>query len=511
MGDHEVRTVVSGMAFTECPRWHDGRLWFADFYTHAIYSVAEDGSDLRTEVEVPQQPSGIGWLPDGRLLYVSMRDRKVMRLEPDGASVEHADVSAYVGGHPNDMVVDAEGRAYLGNFGFDLMAGADIETAALLRIDPDGTVTQVADDLWFPNGSVITPDGSTLIVDETVGNRISAFDIAADGSLGERRDWAVFGGLPTTRALGEAIGQAALRPRRLLPRRRRQRLDRRRPRRPGLPGQRGRRDPRDDHPRHRRVRLHARRQRRPHAVHLLRAGLRRARPQRRPRGRDPRGDGRRPARRPALAVLAGPRHLGGQRRLAPAPVPRRVPAVQPVVEHDARLVEPVGADERRDPDLLDELALGVGAAEPAAGAGQGGEVVGGLGGAAGGEPAERAGQGSDDLALGRVVVGAGPGGQPGEARGGRRWPAARPRCAWRGTGWRAARARRGRRGRRPAGARAPRRRRGSAPSGTAASRCRRARGSRGRAPGAAARRTSCGRRRGRRARARAARRARRSG
>lgn len=212
MGDHEVRTVVSGMSFTECPRWHDGRLWFADFYTHAIYSVAEDGSDLRTEVEVPGQPSGIGWLPDGRLLYVSMRDRKVMRLEPDGTSVEHADVSAHVGGHPNDMVVDDEGRAYLGNFGFDLMAGGDIETAALLRIDPDGTVTQVADDLWFPNGSVLTPDGSTLIVDETVGNRISAFAVAADGSLGERRDWAVFGDLPSTRALGEAIGEARYAP-----------------------------------------------------------------------------------------------------------------------------------------------------------------------------------------------------------------------------------------------------------------------------------------------------------
>ena len=177
----ELRTVVSGMSYTECPRWHDDRLWFADFYTHAIYSVGEDGSDLRTEVEVPQQPSGIGWLPDGRLLYVSMKDTKVMRQEHDGSLVAHADVASYVTGHPNDMVVDAEGRCWLGNFGFDLMGGADIETAGLLRVDPDGSVTRVAEDLWFPNGSVITPDGRTLIVDETFGNRVSAFEIRTTG------------------------------------------------------------------------------------------------------------------------------------------------------------------------------------------------------------------------------------------------------------------------------------------------------------------------------------------
>lgn len=201
----ELRTVVSGMSFTECPRWHDGRLWFVDFYTHAIYSVTEDGDDLRTEVEVPHQPSGLGWLPDGRLLFVSMRDAKVMRREADGSVVVHADVATEVAGHPNDMVVDAEGRAWLGNFGFDLMGGADVAPTVLLRVDPDGTVAVVADDVWFPNGSVVTPDGTTLVVDETFGNRVSAFDIAADGSLGPRRDWARFGDLPTSRSLGEVI------------------------------------------------------------------------------------------------------------------------------------------------------------------------------------------------------------------------------------------------------------------------------------------------------------------
>ncbi|WP_299052800.1 SMP-30/gluconolactonase/LRE family protein [uncultured Nocardioides sp.] len=216
--DRPVRTVVSGMSFTECPRWRPdeddgaGRLWFADFYTHAYYSVREDGSDLRTEIEVPGQPSGIGWLPDGRAVFVSMRDAAVMRREHDGSVVVHADVSGHVGGHPNDMVVDADGRCWLGDFGFDLMGGADLATTGLLRVDPDGTVTSVAEDLWFPNGSVITDDGATLLVDETFGNRVSAFDIGADGTLGPRRDWAVFGPVPTERAVGAAIGQLAVAP-----------------------------------------------------------------------------------------------------------------------------------------------------------------------------------------------------------------------------------------------------------------------------------------------------------
>ena len=185
----ELLVVLDGMNYLECPRWHDGRIWVADFYRHEVLSACEDGSDLRVEVTVPQQPSGLGWLPDGRLLVVSMRDRLLLRREPDGTLAVHADLGEHVTGHPNDMVVDAHGRAYLGNFGFDLMAGAPLAATHLLRVDPDGSVTQVADDLWFPNGSVIT-DGGVLLVDETFGNRVSAFDIAADGSLTNRRVWA---------------------------------------------------------------------------------------------------------------------------------------------------------------------------------------------------------------------------------------------------------------------------------------------------------------------------------
>ncbi|MEU4673228.1 SMP-30/gluconolactonase/LRE family protein [Amycolatopsis sp. NPDC023774] len=205
----ETTTILEGLSYLECPRWHENRIWFADFYTHRVCSAAEDGTDLRTEAEVPQQPSGLGWLPDGRLLVVSMRDRLLLRREPDGTLVPHADLSGQVKGHPNDMVVDARGRAFVGEFGFDLMGGAPLESASLLRADPDGTVTTVARDLWFPNGSVLTDDG-VLLVNETFGNRVTAFDVADDGSLSNRRIWAQFGDVPTGEDLPAAIAQVVV-------------------------------------------------------------------------------------------------------------------------------------------------------------------------------------------------------------------------------------------------------------------------------------------------------------
>jgi sugar lactone lactonase YvrE len=207
----EISTIVTGMSYLEGPRWHDQRIWFSDFYTNRVYSAAEDGSDLRTEAEVPQQPSGLGWLPDGRLLVVSMRDGRLLRRETDGTLVCHADVSGHIGGLLNDMVVDAQGRAFVGEFGFDLMSGADLKPAGLLRVDPDGAVATVAEDMWFPNGSVITEDG-TLLVDETFGNRVTAFDIAEDGTLAGRRTWAAFGELPGDRELGKMLSQVVVAP-----------------------------------------------------------------------------------------------------------------------------------------------------------------------------------------------------------------------------------------------------------------------------------------------------------
>ncbi|PXY27795.1 SMP-30/gluconolactonase/LRE family protein [Prauserella muralis] len=205
----DISTAIEGLAYLECPRWHEGRIWFADFYTYRVYSAAEDGGDLRVEADIAQQPSGLGWLPDNRLLVVSMRDARVLRREPDGSLVTHADLSGKVKGHPNDMVVDARGRAFVGEFGFDLMGGAPVEPAVLLRVDPDGAVTTVADELWFPNGSVITDDG-VLLVCETFGNRVTAFDIADDGALVNRRTWAEFGPLPTDKDLNVALRQLVI-------------------------------------------------------------------------------------------------------------------------------------------------------------------------------------------------------------------------------------------------------------------------------------------------------------
>ena len=207
----EITTVVSDMSYLECPRWHEGRIWFVDFYTHRVLSATADGGDLRTEAEVPAQPSGLGWLPDGRLLVVSMRDHRILRREPDGTLVTHADLSGHVTGLANDMVVDSAGRAYVGNFGFDLMNGAPLAPTVLVRADPDGTVTEVADDLWFPNGSVITDDG-VLLVDETFGNRVTAFDLGSDGALTGRRTWASFGDLPEETELPGALGQIKVAP-----------------------------------------------------------------------------------------------------------------------------------------------------------------------------------------------------------------------------------------------------------------------------------------------------------
>lgn len=183
--------IAEGLAFAEGPRWHDGKLWFSDFYTHKVHCIGLDGV-LDTVVEVPGQPSGLGWLPDGRLQVVSMTDRRLLRLDPDGLK-EAADLSALAPFHCNDMVIDRQGRAYVGNFGFDLTGRAPVKSTVLLLVMPNGDVRVVAEDLLFPNGCVITPDGKTLIIAETFGKRLTAFEIEQDGSLVGRRLWADLG------------------------------------------------------------------------------------------------------------------------------------------------------------------------------------------------------------------------------------------------------------------------------------------------------------------------------
>lgn len=190
--ERKTTVLLDGLAFPESPRWHAGKLWFSDMYTHRVMTVALDGK-AETILDVPQQPSGLGWLPDGRLLVVSMHDRRLLRIDPDGVRVA-AELAELAPSHCNDMVVDRHGRAYIGNFGFDFLAKQTEQPTVLIMVTPDGEKRIVADGLRFPNGMVITPDGATLIVAESYGRRLTAFAIAADGSLSGRRLWAQLDG-----------------------------------------------------------------------------------------------------------------------------------------------------------------------------------------------------------------------------------------------------------------------------------------------------------------------------
>jgi sugar lactone lactonase YvrE len=182
------RVIIDDLVFPEGPRWHQGRLWFSDIHDHRVVVSDEEGN-AETVVEVAGQPSGLGWLPDGRLLIVSMTDRRLLRFE-HGQLVEVADLSDLAPYHCNDMVVDQQGRAYIGNYGFDLDGGEEPTGTTLVCVEPDGEAWVVVEQMLFPNGIVVTPDNRTLIVAESFGQRLSAYDIDADGSLANPRIWA---------------------------------------------------------------------------------------------------------------------------------------------------------------------------------------------------------------------------------------------------------------------------------------------------------------------------------
>jgi sugar lactone lactonase YvrE len=211
MGARELVTLLSGGHYFEAPRWRDGHWWVSDFYRHTVFTVEPDGrAEDVLELEDGAQPSGLGWLPDGSLLVASMLDRRLLRRAADGSVSEYADVSEHCGGHLNDMVVAEDGTVYAGNFGFDLMAGADAQPASLVRVAPDGAVSVAAEDLIFPNGSVI--DGSTLLVNETLAGRITAFDIEPGGALSNRRVWAQLQETPAVGPLAEMIPGSSFAP-----------------------------------------------------------------------------------------------------------------------------------------------------------------------------------------------------------------------------------------------------------------------------------------------------------
>jgi sugar lactone lactonase YvrE len=195
----EVQRLLDGLAFGESLRWHQDRLWLADWGAQEIVAVDGDGRpEVMARVDFPAFPMCIDWLPDGRLLIVAARDGRLLRQEPDGSLVSHADLSGLAGReHPwNEIVVDGRGNAYLNNQGFDFPGGQFAPgTITLLKLD--GSARQVADGIAFPNGMAITADNATLIVAESYGQKLTAFQIADDGSLSQPRVWADLGdGVP---------------------------------------------------------------------------------------------------------------------------------------------------------------------------------------------------------------------------------------------------------------------------------------------------------------------------
>ena len=184
----ENTIVVDGLTFPEGPRWYKDKLYFSDFFTHQVYAIDPLGN-CDSIIKVPNQPSGLGWLPDGTLLVVSMIDQKVLAYK-DNALTEYADCSEYANFHCNDMIVNANGDAYIGNFGFNSRNNESIKSTNLILVRPNEKPVIAANDLYFPNGTIITEDNKTLIIGETYAARLTAFDINDDGSLSNRRLWA---------------------------------------------------------------------------------------------------------------------------------------------------------------------------------------------------------------------------------------------------------------------------------------------------------------------------------
>ncbi|MFC8381716.1 SMP-30/gluconolactonase/LRE family protein [Nocardia sp. NPDC057272] len=186
---HDMTEFSSGHQFLEAPRWHDGKLWLSDFFAQRVITVDGDGT-VDEIVAIDDSPSGLGFLPDGSVLVVTMHGKKVLRITPDRAVSEYADISAFTGGAANDMLVTDSGNAYIGNFGFDVLGGEEPAPTRLVRIAPDGAVDAVPGDVLCPNGLGLTPDGSTLVVAETFARRITAYDVHDDGTLSGARIWA---------------------------------------------------------------------------------------------------------------------------------------------------------------------------------------------------------------------------------------------------------------------------------------------------------------------------------
>ncbi len=249
-----MQTLLGGRAFLEGPRWHGGALYVSDMHAHEVLRVATDGAvDVLARLDAA--PSGLGWLPDGSMLIVSMDDRRILRRGDDGSLTQHADLSDLASHAINDMVVDGAGHAFVSQFGCDLFGGEVPKPAPLLRVDPDGSAHEVTDGLGFANGMVVTADGRTLVVAESAGRCLTAFSLAPGwravrpAALGRpARDRLSRWHLHRRRGRDLGLGPGI------------------RPIRAGAGGRRGHRHRRDTRsPRHR---VRARRRRRPHSVLL---------------------------------------------------------------------------------------------------------------------------------------------------------------------------------------------------------------------------------------------------
>ncbi len=191
MKELTTKPLADDFVFLEGPRWHDGKLWVSDMFGNTVYTVTPDGKK-EAVVELPNRPSGMNFMADGSVVIVSMTDRKLMRLQ-DGQLSEYADLSDHLPYDINDCVCASNGDIYVGTFGYDVFGGGEAKPASLTLVKPDGTIKTVAKDIQFPNGAVITNGGKTLVLAETWGCLLSAFDIEADGSLSNRRVFAELG------------------------------------------------------------------------------------------------------------------------------------------------------------------------------------------------------------------------------------------------------------------------------------------------------------------------------
>ena len=203
----KAEPFVKGLNFGEGLRWRDGRFWYSDFHQHRVSSAAPDAS-VRVELEIDDRPSGLGWLPDGRLLVVAMLSQRLLRRETDGDAVLHADLKGLAKFHTNDMLVDKHGNAFIGCFGFDLdkfieehgtaslFEDPGPPTAPIMRVTPDGKASIASPGHKFPNGMALVDGGKTLVVAECFIPGLTAFDLGEDGELRNRRSWATLSKSP---------------------------------------------------------------------------------------------------------------------------------------------------------------------------------------------------------------------------------------------------------------------------------------------------------------------------